>query len=261
MFKLLDYMEYSSDANAQAAYVNVPKIFQVDTNGTLTTNLISYYKLEDEKDSFASNDFVNNGSVPFSTGKVNNAASFSSGKYFNKSASSAFAFGTGAFSFFFWFKTTVDDTFQCIWDSRQGSETLDGIFIAIDINRKMVVSGNGVVIQGTTSVVKDTWNYAYVIGNGGANGSRTIKLYLNGTQEGSTLTVDYDMSSSKIVYMGVNYPSGTLIFYGQLDEFGIWNKIISSQEISDLYNGGSGQTMVLPGGAVAPLMKIFLWWL
>jgi len=51
------------------------KIFQVDTDGTLNTSLLSYYKLEDAKDYYGSNDLSAAGTVTYVSGKVNNAAS------------------------------------------------------------------------------------------------------------------------------------------------------------------------------------------
>ena len=54
------------------------KSFQVDTGGTLTTGLISYYQLEDRLDFYSTNDLTNNGSTAFVAGKVNNAADFGS---------------------------------------------------------------------------------------------------------------------------------------------------------------------------------------
>jgi hypothetical protein len=33
------------------------------------------------------------------------------------------------------------------------------------------------------------------------------------------------------------------LWAGYLDEVGIWSKVLSTNEITDLYNGGAGQTM------------------
>ena len=48
------------------------KHFQVDSGGTLLTNLISYYKLDDVNDYYASNNLTNNNTVTFVTGKIDN---------------------------------------------------------------------------------------------------------------------------------------------------------------------------------------------
>ena len=52
------------------------KHFQVDSGGTLLTNLISYYKLDDVNDYYASNNLTNNNTVTFVTGKIGNAGDF-----------------------------------------------------------------------------------------------------------------------------------------------------------------------------------------
>jgi hypothetical protein len=76
------------------------KGFQVDSLGTLTTNLVSYYKLEDATDFYGSNNLTNNNSVAFDAGKVNNAADFASsssylslGAHLSGSTSSISTFG------------------------------------------------------------------------------------------------------------------------------------------------------------------------
>src|SRR3990167_1496455 len=57
------------------------KVFQVDTGGTLTTNLVAYYKTEDVTEYYIGGgtlDFTNNNSGTFSTGKISNASNYGS---------------------------------------------------------------------------------------------------------------------------------------------------------------------------------------
>lgn len=44
----------------------------------------------------------------------------------------------------------------------------------------------------------------------------------------------------------IKYGGGTATwaYNGYMDEVGIWSKVLSSTEISDLYNGGNGNTMM-----------------
>src|SRR3990167_2469213 len=49
------------------------KSFQVDSGSTLTTSLVSYYKLEDATDFYGSNNLTAAGNASFVAGKVNNA--------------------------------------------------------------------------------------------------------------------------------------------------------------------------------------------
>jgi hypothetical protein len=44
----------------------------------------------------------------------------------------------------------------------------------------------------------------------------------------------------------VNDFTNALFFDGTIDEVGIWNRSLSSSEVSELYNGGSGASYPFP---------------
>ena len=66
----------------------------------------------------------------------------------------------------------------------------------------------------------NTYYHCALIGNGGADGARTIKLYINGTQEGSTYTYNYNFKKYEIA-LGANQSSYGECLYGWIDEFRI----------------------------------------
>jgi hypothetical protein len=70
----------------------------------------------------------------------------------------------------------------------------------------------------------------------------TIRLYIAGSIIGSPVTkssptIDY---GNNIFYVGDR--SDILPFIGYIDEVGIWNRALTSTEITELHNGGSGKT-------------------
>lgn len=87
---------------------------------------------------------------------------------------------------------------------------------------------------GTTA---DTW-YHIVVTSSGMNTGQT-KLYKNG----NLLTLSgYSYSSNSFVigemaFSGLNYNQGDI----RVDQIGSWNKVLSQEEISYLYNGGNGR--------------------
>ena len=95
------------------------KRFQVDTAGTLTTGIISYYKLEDSTDFWS----TNNGTatnVTFSTGKVNNSGTSSVNTGRIEISQSATLHPT-QFSISCWFNSTnvatTQEVIACLRDS------------------------------------------------------------------------------------------------------------------------------------------------
>jgi hypothetical protein len=69
-----------------------------------------------------------------------------------------------------------------------------------------------------------------VIGN-------TNNVYLNGNYIGNNNNSSGLGCSSSNLYFGVDIFSVAEFFNGKLDDIGIWNRALTQQEISDLYNG------------------------
>jgi hypothetical protein len=90
--------------------------------------------------------------------------------------------------------------------------------IYADPNKKIILYDTDVRIQGASVLSVDTWYHIALVGNGGSAGSRTQKLYLNGTQEGSTYTADYNYLGSAL-YLGVHWNLAQQWWNGWMDEF------------------------------------------
>ena len=67
--------------------------------------------------------------------------------------------------------------------------------------------------------------------------SGLVQLYLDGIATGTALSMSPNISGSNKA-LGANIDnSGSNNFVGNLDDFGIWNRTLTQQEITDLYNG------------------------
>jgi hypothetical protein len=152
-------------------------------------------------------------------------------------SSSQIAPGTGAFTWNFWAKTTKTlSTEYSILFSGTGSNSIYGV-IGLD-NR----TGNGLIyyangfriIDGNTSFGSNWW-YITFVGNGGANGSRNLKLYRNTIQAGSTYTFDYNFTSTTPI-IGANHSSFGELMGGNISNVSIYNRALSAAEIQQNYN-------------------------
>ena len=135
--------------------------------------------------------------------------------YCTVAADASFAWNTGAFTWECWVRGgTLGTSHHGIIESRVDEGTT-GILLET-LNKVASVWMQGQKIAGTTSFVDGTWYHLAVVGNGGGSGSRTIKLYVNGTQEGSTWTYDYNFTNTSLI-IGETYGFG-LGWNGHIDE-------------------------------------------
>jgi hypothetical protein len=68
-----------------------------------------------------------------------------------------------------------------------------------------------------------------------------LSIYVNGNQEvGVTLAVTAFPDNTSPFSIGTWPGIGGQNFLGEIDEVGIWSRALTSGEISDLYNSGSG---------------------
>lgn len=113
-------------------------------------------------------------------------------------------------------------------------------------------SGGTVIATGATSItIASGWNHI-VVTYDTTNGA---KIYLNGntTPDGSAAAKGTVNNTTEPLTLGAARSSGGAIsspLDGLLDEVAIWDKVLSSTEITELYNSGAGITYEdLTGGS------------
>jgi hypothetical protein len=93
----------------------------------------------------------------------------------------------------------------------------------------------------TTGLLNDNWNnFVIVFDNSLGDSITKIKLYENGILLSNTCST----FGSGVINTGNTYPitigkyhaSNLHYFYGLIDDIGVWNRALTDQEISDLYN-------------------------
>lgn len=225
----------------------VTKQFQVDTGGTLTTSLVAYYKMEDATDFWSTNNLSNVNSVSFVAGKVNNAGSFNgTSNYLQKSG--VISTSTNNYSFFMWVYVPTTSEKGCFFHN--GTDDLNGYSIGVGTGSGSGQDGVGNVLVGAAAGllwhpyginIGTGWHFVGVIRNAGVETG-----YVDGTA-GPTTWSDAPAAPTGFVTVGAD-SSPARYWDGKVDEIGFWNKVLSSTEISNLYNAGAGQTMTSSGG-------------
>jgi len=91
---------------------------------------------------------------------------------------------------------------------------------------------------GTTVLNSSTW---YHVGAVYDKSAGEIKLYINGSLETTTSSIGQIATISTATYFGRN--EGGNYVNGRIDDTGIWNVALSADQISALYNSGTGKTV------------------
>ncbi len=240
------------------------KVFQVDTGGTLTTGLISYWPLEEPSglrpDFFGSNDLTDNNTVTGAVGKVNNAAQFTraNGEWLSHADNASLSINGSSFSLAGWVyldsKPAVANMTICARTGPNGNTLGVGDrefdLLYVDTVGKFyfqIYDGSGLAdaVQATTFGAPSTGTWYFLVA---IHDIVAQKIYIsvnNGTLD-STSTTKTTIDSTADFSLGNRNQFGIGDAWdGREDEFGLWKKVLSAQEITDLYNGGVGQTMVL----------------
>ncbi|MCU0423033.1 MAG: T9SS type A sorting domain-containing protein [Bacteroidia bacterium] len=140
-----------------------------------------------------------------------------------------------------WMKTTRLTTVQNIWQKRRQSNG-DGFYVATfnfnlygGLNREPLIF----VTQSFTpfTTFNDT-NWVHLVLT---NDNGNLSLYLNGTLLSQRLLQTGAIAGSQPFYIGRGFDvapdaSGNRAFQGSIDDVGIWNRALTAQEITTLYN-------------------------
>ena len=236
------------------------KEFQVDTGSTLTTGLLGYWKMEDATEFFNGYTVVNTG-VTFTTGsggKVNEAGIFDSGQGDELATTNVGLDTYGDFSVSFWIDPgTLSDAGLSI-NKGQGANDKSFFFQKINSNDfRMQSSANGTSYP-TPIDIDDgmtTGTYFHVVVTYETSNGNFV-LYVNNVNKGNGNSAAGINNSNASFDIGWDVQS----WESDIDEVGFWSKILSGTEIDDLYNSGSGQTMVEVEAVAAPSQIQVVWW-
>ena len=135
------------------------------------------------------------------------------GDYAKVTSNSDFGFGTGDLTIETFVRLTAVGTDQHILDLRNGSASDSALHIGIAATDVIAVSyGSTQVITGTTALTTGSWYHVAV-----SRDSGSTRLFVDGTQEGSTYADTNDYGVSKPLVIGAIY-DGTSELSGYIDE-------------------------------------------
>ena len=138
-----------------------------------------------------------------------------------------------------WVKTSEAETKKFIFDDR-GTSPPEGFSLLIDNyfgdDRLSAYIGNGTNLNRVRSdivIPKNEWVYVASVYNGSS-----VKLYVNGSLEGEMYTDFVPYTGDKGPYIGDDTGGGDDFFNGTIDELRVYNRTLSTSEISELYFEG-----------------------
>lgn len=165
---------------------------------------------------------------------------------------------TGPFSYSFWIKSSDTTNYTIIVGNIQSARAPYGFLhgyefwlaagkIQTDYKSGINIGGGGTSVG---SISNNTWNHVVVTYNPD-NAITGDKIYINGTLDKSSATLDASGITS-IHYttpmkacIGARNQSGSPVNFlpngTSLDALSVWNKELTSTEITELYNSGTGK--------------------
>lgn len=207
----------------------------------LTTGLQGYWKLDESSgnatDITGATGTLTNTSVTYTTGKINNGATFEGTVAKLVSPTKTL---TAAFTYSAWVKRNalqLGVLFSNYLAADDAAFKNCSILFYVDGVNLRLQAGNhlGWVADTTTSFASGTWYHIAVVATGS-----TFTLYVNGAQT-ATGSLTHAESTGKAFTFGTrsDTPAGQW-YSGMKDEIGIWDRALTSVEIVALYGAGFG---------------------
>jgi len=215
-------------------------------NSSLATDLVSYWELEEASgtrfDSHGANDLTDNNTVGQATGKIGNGADFEDGNSESLSDVNTGQYTSTVGSFACWVKVenlkTSDFSPSIVSTIRSNADDTGGMVMRYSFVDQKVnwFKGNSVggYTASTTALTSGSWFHIV-----GTWDSSEIKIYVNGTLEGTNSSVSASTTAGNLT-IGSDTVNTARRFDGVIDEVGFWSKVLTSTEVSDLYNSGAG---------------------
>jgi len=232
--------------------------------GALTDNLVSYWAFDESSgtayDSVASNDLINGGGT-YVSGKISNAIdlertsdSVGQNMYISDGSQTGLDF-SGDMSVSYWVNVESFNTGQKTY-GKDASCAVGAYYGGIDSTN--IITGVSDGSNYDNEVVAHSLSLAtwYHVVQTYSASTQAVKVYVDGSQLGTTQTTasatlnnsSYQFNVGANNINGCGYTQAFNFFDGKIDEFGIWSRVLTSTEVSQLYASGSGLAYPFSGG-------------
>lgn len=220
-----------------------------------TDSLIAYWALEEvsgqRNDSHGSNHLSDNGSVGQAAGKIGNAADFvaSSSQYLSIADNAALSTGDIDFTVTGWIYPTSVAAGIAYVINRWGAASNEREYrVYREANQlKFTVRGSDGIEHeaiGNVTLSVNNWYFFVAWHDSVAN---TVNLQMNNGTVVSTAHTAGAVDLAIATALGGRSTTPLQFFGGRIDEASFWKRVLTSQERTDLYNGGNG--LAYPFGA------------
>ena len=207
-----------------------------------TSGLVSYYSFEiDANDEISGNDGVVTGAVN-KKGKVRSGYEFDGDGDYIKVDDSSSLDTNGDYTLSMWiYNAAGSNTYPTLINRRSQSDSHGYLWIftgSTDESRIRFQYNNGskmTEVAWSSALGKDVWNHAVFVY---ADSADTITLYIDGISRGSKSAPNVADITAEDLYMGTYQGNSAYTFEGKLDEVGLWNRALSTDEINELYDYG-----------------------
>jgi hypothetical protein len=208
-------------------------------SSTLLTNIVSYYKFEDN-----SNDAVGSNNGTDTTVTYSAANGFiGHGVGFTGLTNSHISVGTinpPAVTYAGWVKVaSFDSNYQAIVSISTGSIYCE-LYTLTNGKLAMYISATGGNLSydgtGSHTLLTGTW-YHVALTYDSVHG---LVGYVNGVSDGTAAANGTIKSPSNPLWFGADPDTPRRWWHGAIDEFGIWSRAITPAEVLQLYNNGLG---------------------
>ena len=231
--------------------------YSSQSSSTLLNGLIAAYEFEETTgtsliDSTSNGlNGINNGATINQSGKLGKAYNFNNIESdYVQLPNTSFDFEyNNAFSISVWFKPTSSKT-QGLFFKSQESGDYRGYGVWLEDNENVTCrirhnSSNYIYRRSNSSIVLNEWNHVLFMYDGSTNSSGA-NLYINGIKETSWYADVSTLGSVTIknsinTNIGARNDGNSMQFSGLIDQTSIWNRELTQQEITELYNSGNGK--------------------
>lgn len=196
----------------------------------LTTNLYSYWKLEDNTDSVWWNTLTVNGATSGASGKISNCYDFDGvNDNLNKTGlSKAFT----AITVSLWFNA---DTISGWWENRcfhlENSSNQSIIYLETYLGKYYAICwvgwSNWVLNPTTPTPPTSTWTHYVVTHTGSA-----MEMYINGSSVATGWSAWFSVTADEVI---IGWTTSSWWDW-KIDEVWLWDRALSWSEITELYN-------------------------